>query len=422
MPLPARTADHRVAISGTGVVSPLGNDERSFAAALFAGRSAIRAQALDLPGIDLPPVAIAPAAFDAGAVVAPSRVPLDRGTAMAIQAAGDAGRAAALGPGSCASERLGIFWGSGMAGAATFEATCRTVFAERRRMRPTSVVTTMPNAAAAELALLFGARGAALAYACACASSAVAIGEAMRAIRAGWIDVAIAGGSESMLTPGVLSGWQAMRVLAPVRLGADEENAAACRPFDAQRAGFALGEAAAAFVLESAAHARRRGAVPRAVLSGYATNCDGMHITNPDAEGQARAMRAALADAGLEPGAIGYVNAHGTATPAGDPAEAESLSRVFGAGGVPVSSTKGQHGHLLGAGGAIELLATVLALQHGRLPATASTRDLDAAFAIDLVLGEARRSPSLQHAMSNSFAFGGTNAVLVASHADAAAD
>jgi len=415
---PASGTDGRIVVSGAGVVSPLGNDVATFASALFAGRSAIRAQALDLPGIELPPAAVAAAAFDADAVTAPSRVPLDRGTAMALHAAGAAARAAGLAVGGFAPERLGIFWGSGMGGAASFEATCRTVFADRKRVRPTSVVTTMPNAAAAEIALLFGARGAAQAYACACASSAVAIGEAMRAIRAGWIDVAIAGGSEAMLTPGVLSGWQAMRVLAPVRLGADATNAGACRPFDAQRTGFALGEAGAAFVLESAAHAQSRGAEPKAFLAGYATNCDGVHITHPDAEGQARAMRAALVDAGLEPDAIGYVNAHGTGTPAGDPAEAESLGRVFGANGVPVGASKAQHGHLLGAGGAIELLVTLEALHRRLIPATASTRMLDPAFRIDLVLGDSRHSPSLRHAMSNSFAFGGTNAVLVASRAD----
>jgi 3-oxoacyl-[acyl-carrier-protein] synthase II len=419
MPPPdSRPAQDGVAVTGTGVVGPLGNDIDGFDAALRAGRSAIRAMPLDLPGIDLPPVAVAPANFDASTVVAPSRVPLDRGTAMALRAAADAARAAGLVAGAFDPERLGVFWGSGLAGAATFEATCRTVYADRRRMRPTSVVTTMPNAAAAELAVLFGARGAALAYACACASSAVAIGEAMRAIRAGWIDVAIAGGSESMLTPGVLAGWQAMRVLAPVRLGDDAANASSCRPFAADRVGFALGEAAAAFVVESRTHAGARGAHADCLLSGYATNCDGLHITNPDAAGQARAMRAALADAGLAPSEIGYVNAHGTATLAGDRAEAESIARVFGANGVPVSSTKAVHGHLLGAGGAVELLAAVQALRSRCLPPTAHTRAADPAFALDLVTGEARESALLRHAMTNSFAFGGTNAVLIASRLD----
>ena len=416
----ARAAGAPVAVSGTGVVSPLGNDRLAFDDALFAGRSAVRAHAIDLPGIELPAVPVAAADFDAATVIAPSRVPLDRGTAMALAAAADAARDAGLAAGTFDPERLGIFWGSGMAGAATFEATCRTVYADRRRMRPTSVVTTMPNAPVAELALRFGARGAALAYACACASSAVAIGEAMRAIRAGWIDVAIAGGSESLLTPGVLASWQAMRVLAPVAIGAEGDAAApsACRPFAADRIGFAIGEAAAAFVLESAAHARARGATPQFHLAGYATNCDGVHITNPDAAGQARAMAAALADAGLAASAIGYLNAHGTATTNGDAAEADSIARVFGAHGVPVSSTKAIHGHLLGAGGAVELLAAARALAAGRLPPTAHTIAIDPSFAIDLVTSAARPAPGLRHVMSSSFAFGGTNAVLVASRLD----
>ena len=406
-----------VVVTGTGIVSPIGNDAASVDAALFGGVSGVRAHALDLPGIELPPVPIAAAPFDADAEVAPSRVPLDRGTAMALFAARAAARDGRLEAGSFDSERLGIFWGSGMAGAATFEATCRTVYADRRRMRPTSVVTTMPNAPVAELALLFGARGAALAYACACASSAVAIGEAMRAIRAGWIDIAIAGGSEAMLTPGVLASWQAMRVLAPLSAAARGDPgiaAAACRPFAADRAGFALGEAAAAFVLESAAHAASRSVRSDVQLAGYATNCDGMHITQPDAAGQTRAMQAALADAGLAPRDVGYVNAHGTATTAGDAAEADSLVRVFGARGVPVSSTKAIHGHLLGAGGAVELFATLRALQCRRLPPTAHVDRPDPAFAIDLVTGPARDAATLVAAMSNSFAFGGTNAVLVA--------
>ncbi|MEO8309621.1 MAG: beta-ketoacyl-[acyl-carrier-protein] synthase family protein [Caldimonas sp.] len=407
-------------VTGSGVVSPTGNDLGAFDEALFAGRSAIRRRAIELPGIDLPPVPVAAAEFDAAAVIAPSRVPLDRGTAMALVAAENAARAAGLDAGTFDAERLGIFWGSGMAGATTFEMTCRTVYADRRRMRPTSVVTTMPNAPVAEIALRFGARGAALAYSCACASSAVAIGEAMRAIRAGWIDVAIAGGSESLLTPGVLASWQAMRVLAPVSGGGADDGQedavrSACRPFAADRNGFALGEAAAAFVLESSAHARARGATPTFALAGYATNCDGIHITNPDAAGQARAMRAALADAGLDPSSIGYLNAHGTATLSGDAAEAESLALVFGAHGVPVSSTKAIHGHLLGAGGAVELLAAWRALATQRLPPTAHTVAADPAFAIDLVTGVARQAGSLRHAMSNSFAFGGTNAVLIAS-------
>lgn len=412
----SRGAAPPIAVSGSGVVSPIGIGLRAFEESLFVGRSAIRSHVVELPGLEVPPVPIAAANFDAASVVAPSRLPLDRATAMALVAAEEAAAQAGLAASGIDGERLGVFWGSGMAGASTFEATCRTVYADRRRMRPTSVVTTMPNAPTAELALRFGARGAALAYACACASSAVAIGEAMRAIRAGWIDVAIAGGSESLLTPGVVAGWQAMRVLAPLAADASAATAArACRPFAADRAGFALGEAAAAFIIESAEHARARGATPMWQLTGYATNCDGVHITNPDAAGQARAMRAALADAGLAAADIGHLNAHGTATLTGDAAEAASIAAVFGVRGVAVTSTKAIHGHLLGAGGAVELLAAACALAGARLPPTAGTTVIDPAFAIDLVLGEARPAPALSHAMSSSFAFGGTNAVLIAS-------
>ena len=415
-----RGAAPAVAVTGAGVVSPIGNGLAAFDSALFAGRSAVESRTLDLPGIALPPVPVAAADFDAARVVAPSRLPLDRGTAMALAAAREAIRQAQLEDlAGVDRDRLGVYWGSGMAGAATFEATCRTVYAERKRMRPTSVVTTMPNAAVAEIALAFGVRGAALAFACACASSAVAIGEAMRAIRGGWIDIAIVGGSESMLTPGVLASWQAMRVLAPVPAANDREAvAAACRPFATDRNGFAIGEAAAAFVLESAAHAVGRKARVAARLVGYASNCDATHITQPDASGQARAMRAALDDAGLHARELGYVNAHGTATSAGDAAEAASLADVFGDHGVAVSSSKAIHGHLLGAGGAVELLATLRALAARRLPPTAHVAAVDPAFKIDLVTGEARAAAGLRAAMSNSFAFGGTNAVLIATHAD----
>jgi 3-oxoacyl-[acyl-carrier-protein] synthase II len=248
-------------------------------------------------------------------------------------------------------------------------------------------------------------------YACACASAAVAVGEAMHALRSGRLDLAIVGGSEALLSPGVIGAWHALRVLAPARGDALH----ACRPFAADRAGFALGEGAAAFVIETQAHAQARGAQVQAVLSGYATNCDAQHITQPDAQGQTAAMRAALADAALALSDIGHVNAHGTATVAGDAAEAASLLGLFGPGGVPVTATKAITGHLLGASGALELLATVLALQRQAAPPTGGVAAPDAALGIDLVCGETRRLPGLRHAMSHSFAFGGTNAVLVAS-------
>ena len=407
-----------VCISGYGVVSPLGHDLVSFDTALFGGHSAVRAERLELPGNDAVLVPLARCAFDAGALRAPSRLPLDRGSAMALAAAESAARAAALDAQTCDPERLGVYWGSGMGGAETFDASCHAVYGQHKRIRPTSVVTGMPNAPLAELALRFGAQGAALGYACACASAAVAIGEALHALREDRLDVAIVGGSEAMLSGGVIGAWQALRVLAAVGDGNAAEAARACRPFAPDRSGFALGEGAAALVLETEAHARARGVVWHVLLSGYATNCDARHITMPDPTGQARAMHAALRDAGLSATDIGHVNAHGTATLAGDAAEAESLNKVFGHSPPAVTATKAIVGHLLGAGSALELVATLRALERQLIPPTANVMQVDPAFDIDLVLGHARSAPGLRHAMSNAFAFGGTNAVLIASRAD----
>jgi len=405
----------RVHVTGIGFITPLGCTAESFDDALFNGRSAVRARTLEIEGLDPAELAVAACDFDAAAVRSSSRLPLDRGTAMAVAAARDAAAQAGLRSGSVDPERLGIFWGSGLAGAGSFDDTTRALYGERRRMRPTTVLTVMPNAAVAELALQFGAQGAAIAYACACASSAVAIGEAMRAIRGGWIDTAIVGGHEAMLTPGVMASWHAMRVTAPPPPGAP---GSACRPFSGDRAGFALGEGAAALVLESEAHASTRSAVRASslFLAGYATNCDATHITNPDPAGQVRAMRAALRDAGIEPAQVGHINAHGTATTAGDAAEAASIREVFGRA-TPVSATKAIHGHVLGGGGAIELMTALRTLAQGVLPPTANLRVPDAAFDVDFVLGEAREARDLRYVLSNSFAFGGTNAVLVAGRA-----
>jgi 3-oxoacyl-[acyl-carrier-protein] synthase II len=407
-----------VCVTGYGFISPLGHELADFDQALFEGRSAIQAQSLALPGNDPVQVPVAQADFIEANARPPSRLPIDRGTAMALLAGEAAAREAALVSERIDPYRLGIYWGSGMGGAATFDATCRAVYADHKRIRPTSVVTAMPNAPVAELALRFGARGAALGFACACASSSVAVGEALRALRAGWLDVAIVGGSEALLSPGVLGAWQAMRVLAPVANQSADQIRRACRPFAADRSGFALGEGAAALVLETTQHARARGAGWEAVISGYGTNCDAKHITQPDPEGQRRAMQAALDDAGLDAAEIGHVNAHGTATTAGDAAEAESLCRLFGPAQPPVTATKSIMGHLLGAGGALELVASLRALAHRAAPPTGGVDAIDPGFEIDLVRGNARPLPNLRHVMSNSFAFGGTNAVLIATRVD----
>lgn len=403
-----------VAITGLGVVSPLGIGLPALDEALRANRCAIAPREVEIDGVERFTLGMAACGgFDERRMRAPSGVTLDRGTAMALAAAFEAAEEAGLGSGTAlqpAPERLGVFWGSGMAGASSFDQSTEQLYARKRRLRPTSVLTTMPNAAPAELALAFGARATSIGYACACASSAVAIGEALRAVRGGWVDVAIAGGHEALLTPAVIAGWNAMRVLAPL----DADAAHTCRPFAADRAGFAMGEGAGAVVIESLASAERRGVATRALLAGYGSSCDAVHISTPQSEGQIRAVRAALADAGLAAGDIGHVNAHGTGTVAGDAAEAATLAEVFGHRGVPVSATKTLHGHIMGGGGAIELLCALRAMDLGQLPASATAPD--AAFGVDLVHGLAPRAAGdIRHVMSNAFAFGGTNAVLIAS-------
>ncbi|PZQ73809.1 MAG: beta-ketoacyl-[acyl-carrier-protein] synthase family protein [Variovorax paradoxus] len=402
-----------VAITGLGAVTPLGASVRALHDTLSDNLCAVAAREVVIEGVERFTFgAAACTGFEERQVRGPSGVALDRGTALALTAAREAAAQAGLTGDArpVEPERLGVYWGAGMGGASSFDQSTEQLYARHRRLRPTTVLTTMPNAAAAELSMAFGARAASMGYACACASSAVAIGEAMRAIRAGWVDIAVVGGHEALLSPGVIASWQAMKVLAP----ANGEPRTVCRPFAHDRAGFALGEGAAALVIESLDSARRRGAPLLALLSGYGTSCDAAHISTPDSAGQVRAMKAALADAGLVPGDIGHVNAHGTGTLAGDLAEAGSLAEVFGTRGVPVSATKALHGHLMGAGGAVELVCALHAMQAARLPACAGAPA--EALGIDLVHGQSPRAvPPQRHVMSNSFAFGGTNAVLIAS-------
>jgi 3-oxoacyl-[acyl-carrier-protein] synthase II len=274
----------------------------------------------------------------------------------------------------------------------------------------------MSNAAAAAVALRHRLRGPFANFATACSSSAMALGEAAHVIASGRADAMIAGGSEALLTPATLLAWQALRTLAP----ADPADAAAsCKPFDRRRAGLVLGEGAAAFVLEDEARARARGATIHALITGYGNTCDATHISRPDRDGQVRAMREALHEAQLEPSAIGYINAHGTATAVGDVVECEAINAVFGAAAkeIPVSSTKSMHGHLLGGAGALEFAAALLALERGVLPPTAFLDDPDPACAVRHVALRAERVAPLRAVMSNSFAFGGSNVVLIAERA-----
>ena len=403
---------NRVVVTGLGAVTAVGHSpEQTFAACLAARSGVRRAPELAFsPGIPL----VASANFDAASIVLMRRsAPLDRATAMAVasvrQAVADAGTN--LGPGS---PRTGIYWGTGMGGAGTLEDAYRAVFRDDDwHLKPTSIVTGMNNAPAAVISLEYGVTGPALTYSIACASSAVAIGEAMRAIRNDVIDCAIVGGSEALLTKGILCAWTALRTLAKED---PEDPARSCKPFSGERSGFVLGEGAAALVLESAARAEHRGAAGYAELAGFGLTSDATHISDPSPGGQARAMRAALEDAAVDVEDVGYISAHGTATPVGDRVETASIKQAFEAHAskIAVSSTKAVHGHVMGATGAIEFMIALLALQSGSLPPTAHLTSADPNLDLDFVPVHARHGVELTAVVSNSFGFGGTNAVLVA--------
>ena len=405
----------RIAVTGAGVISPLGLTLAEFHRSLGDARS----------GIGRLPADVAQGSgVQVGALVdwdparhlpGPEATNLDRVAQFALAAAGQAIAEAGLPPED--RTRTGVYWGTGLGGAHTLESAYRQVYGKGEwRVRPLTVVMGMSNAAGAAVALRHGLRGPFANFATACSSSAMALGEAARLVASGRVDAMVAGGSEALLTPGTLAAWQALRTLAP----ADAADAAAsCKPFDKRRAGLVLGEGAAAFVLEDETRACARGARIHALLTGYGNTCDAVHVSRPDRDGQVRAMREALHEAGLEPRAIGYINAHGTATAVGDVVEAEAINAVFGeaAGRVPVSSTKSMHGHLLGGAGALEFAATLLALEHGVLPPTAFLEQPDAACRLRHVPLRAERVEPLRAAMSNSFAFGGSNVVLVAERA-----
>jgi 3-oxoacyl-[acyl-carrier-protein] synthase II len=325
-------------------------------------------------------------------------------------AAADLALRDAGGRGDVDPTRIGVYVGCGMGGAAALE-TAYTTGRQTGRVPPLTIPAFMPNAPAAHVAMRLGVLGPVLTYSVACASGGVAISEAAKAVRCGEVDLAIAGGSEALIVPGVVSGWQAMHTLASFAPG---EAASACRPFAAERSGFVLGEGAAFLVIEPAERVAARGARAYAELAGWGLSCDATHLTKPDAPGQQRAIVAALGMAGLQPREVGYCNAHGTATKIGDLVEAQALRGLWGDAidGLRVSSTKALHGHLLGATGALEALITVLALHRRALPPNAHVQTVDPACALNLVLEPGTAAPDLEAAISNSFAFGGTNSVL----------
>ncbi len=405
----------RVVITGIGLVTPVGDTPAGFFENLITGRSGVRrlesgfADALETPlaaTVDFDPAPYFTRMQLAG---------VDRASQFAVACAIKAMADAGLDAEGTERQRFGVSIGTGMGGANALESAYTTLLKEgQSRLPPLTLVASIHNAPAAQISLRLGLRGPSYTYSVACASAAIAIGEAMRSIRHGYADMMLAGGTDALLTYGVFKTWEAMRTLATPT---EDGPATACRPFSADRSGLVLGEGSAMFLLETLESARARGARIYGELSGFGSASDASNMVKPDADGQYAAMRGALDDAGLQPEDIGYINAHGTATRVGDVTETKAIKRVFGDSAIrlPVSSTKALHGHLMGATGAIEMAAAVLALKYRTAPPTCHLHAPDPECDLDYVAEGPRPLPMLAHVMSNSFAFGGSNAVLIAS-------
>ena len=409
----------RVAITGLGVVSPVGLQPDSFFAALLAAQSGIRTQSVDFP-TGAESVLMGHIDFHPDGYFSKARLlTLDRVSQFALVAARQAMAQAGFDVELKGQlpQRFGLSVGTASGGTTSMEAAYYALLEQKvSRLRPMTVVLAMHNAAAAHLSMEFGLKGPSSTMSNACASSATAIGDAFRQIRHGYADAMLVGGADALLTRGTIRAWQAMHTLAkPHTDGAH----ASCRPFSKDRSGLVLSEGAAMLVLEDWEVAKSRGAFILAELAGYAASTDAHHLTQPEAQGQAAAMTLALEDARINTSDIGYLNAHGTATEVGDVVETNAIKRVFGddARQLPVSSTKAVHGHAMGAAGAMEFVASVMSLQSGELAPTAFLQTPDERCDLDYIPLQARNVKNLRAVMSNSFAFGGSNAVLVAKSA-----
>ncbi|HXH39889.1 MAG TPA: beta-ketoacyl-[acyl-carrier-protein] synthase family protein [Thermoanaerobaculia bacterium] len=405
----------RVVVTGLGVITPLGNDTDTLFSALMAGQSGVRVIAGEGPRGPFTGVG-APVQFDPAHYFPPQQRidQIDRVSQFSLAAASMAVSDAGISFTDDNRDKAGVSMGTGMGSSLTLEETfTQLLLRDPDRVKPLTVLKVMNNASAGHIAIQYGLAGPDLTYSCACSSSSVAIGEAFRQIRHGYADVMIAGGAEAELAFGFFKSWEAMKIMAiPDRTNPS----ASCRPFSKNRSGLVLGEGAAVVVLEEREAAMGRGARIYAELAGYGSSNDYLHITKPSVEGQARAMTLALDDAGLTAADVDYVNAHGTATALNDVTETRAIKQLLGerAYKVPVSSTKSMHGHLLGGAGALEFVISLLAMHRRAVPPTAHLDVPDPECDLDYVPGLGRADQDLRCVMSNSFAFGGTNAVLVA--------
>lgn len=418
-------ADHeRVVITGMGVISPVGNDLNTLWESLIAGKNGIdRIDGFaDDVAIDEFRSQIAGRVknFDAKAFLNAKDIRrydefVHYAQVVASQALYQAGLIDGLVgdslPVNVDGERFGVVMGSGIGGIQTIESS-RDVLRQHgaKKVSPFIIPGAIVNMPAGLIAIRHNLRGANLATSTACTTSTHAIGLGARLIAYGDLDAVLVGGSEKASTPLGMAGFASMHALS-TRNDAPQK---ASRPFDKDRDGFVLGDGAGALVLESLAHAKARGATILAEVAGFGMSDDASHITAPpdDGEGAKRAMQNALADAGISPDKIGYINAHGTSTPAGDVAESRAIQSLFG-DDILVSSTKSMTGHLLGAAGAVEAIITVLALQEQHLPPTINLDNPDERCTLDYIAHHARKVKNINYAISNSFGFGGTNGSLV---------
>ena len=396
--------DRRVVITGLGAISGLGLNVTAFWDALKAGHSAIRPLGLAIENIKISLGATVPG-FDPDNYFSSDELSiLDRCSQLAVIAAQEAADDAGLVCGEKTLTEAAAIIGSACGGKHTDEATYNQLYKQqRKRVHPLTIPKGMPSAAASMVSLHLGIKGPAFVLASACASGSHAIIQGMTMIQSGMIDVALVGASDAPFTYGLLKSWDALRVVSNDT----------CRPFCADRSGLVLAEGSAILVLESEQHAKERGARVYAELAGCGMTSDAGHITRPDILGITNAMENALHHAELTPDDVDYVNAHGTGTQINDATETEAINRVFGdhAKKLAVSSTKSMHGHALGASSALELVATTLAIYHGIIPPTANFTVPDKLCDLDYVPNTARHK-EINVAMSNSFAFGGLNAVI----------
>lgn len=393
----------RVAITGFGLVSPFGRGKAAALEALRTGASGVkRIESIDTSALNCRIGGEVPKEVHEGL-----HKGNDRFSRFALIAAEEAAEQAKFAESGIEPERVAANIGTGLGGCETLDAGYKRMYGQNQpRIPPTSIAMSMYNAATSAVAAKFGAKGPAYSVVSACASSAHAIGLAFQAIKSGAADAAFAGGADAPLTLGIVRAWESMRVLSID----NEHPERACRPFSADRNGLVLAEGAAVFVLEAWENAERRGQPIVGEIVGFGATSDAGHITDPSADGAVRAMRLALRDANARPEDVGYINAHGTATRANDVTETRAIKEVFGTS-VPVSSTKSMHGHAMGASGAIEIACSLAALREGFLPPTINLDTPDPECDLDYVPHSARGARAGLF-LSNSFGFGGMNAVV----------